>query len=308
MTSRASIDRAEQAVRAAGGAFRQSGGDTFRATGLCHDAKSADSLIFFYHPDEGRLKPFCHADCDYETILAALGLAKRDLYDESRGTGSGPGVDCPPRAPKPEPVIFDPAPLGWRPPVDTYMPKSCGHQKSEEYLRTDERGAILYGVARCPEKCLRHWRPVPSWPHRRWSLDALDQNHDVIARTRRVPYRLPYIIRAAQDEQVIWLCEGEKDALTALRTFGCASTSSKNWRPDFNRFFEGTDVRIVADRDPAGERIAKGVVEQLLPVVRSLEVVQSHYGKDLTNHVEAGGHEGNLVTVWEPKPFPIGVS
>lgn len=304
MAPRASIDRVEQAVRMAGGNFRQESSDRFRSSGLCHETQSG-SLMWFYHADEGRLKPFCHADCDYETILGVHGLAKRDLYDDPRGSGAAPTVDAPPRRSKPEPVIFDPAPLGWRPPVNTYMPPSCGHEKSEEYIRTDEQGAILYGVARCPEKCLRHWRPVPDFPHRRWSLDELDQNHDLIGRTRRVPYRLPYIIRAVQNEDVIWICEGEKDALTALRAFGVPSTSSKNWRPEFNLFFEGADVRIVADRDAAGERIAKGVVDQLLPVARNIEVVQSKFGNDLTDHVEAGGHEGNFAIVWEPKRSPI---
>jgi len=306
MAARDSIIRVEQAEHAAGGTFKQTGPDVYRGSSLCHGKKS-DALMFFYKPEDGRTKVYCHADCEYETILAALGLAGRDLYDEPRGSSIVPTLNRPAR-PKLEPVTFDPAPLGWLPPKNSYMPPSCGHQKAEEYLRTDEFGAILYGVARCPEKCLRHWRPTPKWPHRRWQLDQLDQNHDIIGRTRRVPYRLPYIIRAVQNGEPVWLCEGEKDALTALRSFGVASTSSKNWRPDFNPFFEGADIVICADRDDAGERIAKGVVAQLLPVARSIEVVQPQHGNDLTDHVEAGGNVGELVTVWEPKPYPIGVA
>lgn len=304
MAPRDSLLRVEQAELAAGGTFKQTGPDTFRGSSLCH-GKLSDALMFFYKPDQGRIKVYCHADCEYETILAALHLPKSALYDDPRGTGTPPASPRPER-PKPEPVIFDPAPIDWRPPANSYMPPTCGHVKAEEYLYTNEQGAIMYGVARCPEKCLRHWRYVPQFPHRRWRLDELDQNHDIIGRTRRVPYRLPYIIKAVQDEQVIWLCEGEKDARTAAREFGYPSSNTKNWRPEFNRFFEGADVRIVADRDTAGERIAKGVVAQLLPVARSLEVVQSQHGNDLTDHVEAGGNAGNLVIVWEPKPFPIG--
>lgn len=305
MAPRDSILRAEAAEHAAGGVFKQTGPDVFRGSSVCH-GKLSDALMFFYKPDEGRLKPYCHADCEYETILAGLQLPKSALYDDPRGNGTTPARDLPPRPPKPEPITFDPAPLDWRPPADQWMP--CGHGKVAEYVRTDEHGAILYGVARCPQKCLRHWRPIPQRPHRRWHLDELDENHDIIGRTRRVPYRLPYIIRAVQNDVPIWIMEGEKDAITALRSFGVPSTSSKNWRPDFNPFFEGADVVICADRDTAGERIAKGVVAQLMPVVRSIEVVQPKHGNDLTDHVEAGGHIGDLVTVWEPKPYLIGAA
>jgi hypothetical protein len=305
MSPRASIDRAEQAVRAAGGTFRQESADIYRASGLCHETQSG-SLMFFYHPDEGRLKVYCHAFCEYETILATLGLPRNSLYDEPRGDGTAFVRDMPPRRPKPEPVIFNPAPPGWRPPGDTWMP--CGHKKMAEYVYENESERVVYGVARCPQKCLRHWRPVPEFPHRRWKLDELNKNHDVIARTRRVPFRLPQIIEAVQNERVVWICEGEKDALTAAEHLGVASTNSKNWRSDYSRFLEGADVCICADRDPAGERTAKRVVEHLVPVVRSLEVVQAQHGNDLTDHVHNGGTVSSLVTVWTPKPFPIGVA
>ncbi|GAA2875700.1 hypothetical protein GCM10010517_36660 [Streptosporangium fragile] len=192
---------------------------------------------------------------------------------------------------------------------DRWMP--CGHDKAAEYLYRNEHGTVLYGVARCTLKgngCqgFRQWRPDPTKRSgRRWSLRGDDGEIAV----RLVPYRLPEILAAVREERVVMICEGEKDveALRArpLITATCNPMGAGKWRPEFAQYFHGADVSIVADRDKAGREHAEAIVANLMPVTRSICVVQAAHGKDAADHLAAGGTTGDFITVWEPKPYNL---
>ncbi|WP_051866254.1 toprim domain-containing protein [Streptosporangium roseum] len=189
--------------------------------------------------------------------------------------------------------------------ADRWMP--CGHDKVAEYLYRDEHGVVLYGVARCALKgngCqgFRQWRPDPTnRSGRRWSL-----REDGELAVRLVPYRLPEVLAAIASEQVVMICEGEKDVetLSAHRAAAtCNPMGAGKWLPEFAQYFHGADVSIVADRDAAGRKHAEAVVANLLPVARSIYVVQAAHGKDAADHLAAGATLGDFITVWEPKPY-----
>ncbi|MGW5687587.1 toprim domain-containing protein [Nonomuraea sp. NPDC003754] len=228
----------------------------------------------------------CHggANCPADDVIAALNLTWSDLYaDDQRER---------PRNDR----------------ADRWMP--CQHDKVAEYLYSDEQGRTLYGVARCALKgngCqgFRQWRPDPATRSgRRWSL--YDSGELAV---RLVPYRLPEVVAAVREERVVMICEGEKDveALRArpLITATCTPMGAGKWRPEFAQHFHGADVCIVADRDEAGQRHAESIVANLLPVARSIYVVQALHGKDAADHLAAGGHTGDFVDVWAPKPYPL---
>ncbi len=241
-----------------------------------HDDRRASLSIRL---EDDRVLLHCHAGCDIDAILAALDLRRADLFDEPRQPGVASQRD------------------DWTP---------CGHGKAAEYLYRDEHGQVLYGVFRCPRKCFRQWRPDPTAKSgRRWQLRDDDGNLLV----RLVPYRLPELLAAVAAEQVVWICEGEKDVHALIDRPGIAATCNSGgagkWLPEFARYFHGADVTIVADRDRAGRRHAEHVVETLRDVARSIVVVQARYGKDAHDHLAAGGHTGNFITVWEPKPYPL---
>lgn len=190
---------------------------------------------------------------------------------------------------------------------DLWMP--CGHDKAAEYLYRDRGGNIAYGVTRCRLKgngCqgFRQWRPEPSRRSgRRWSLYGDDGNLAV----KLVPYRLPEVLAAIREERVVMICEGEKD-VEALRarpyiTATCNPMGAGKWRPEFAEYFHGADVSIVADRDEPGRKHATEVVSHLMPVARSIYVIQATHGKDAADHLAAGGTTGDFTTVWEPKPY-----
>ncbi|MBX5446627.1 hypothetical protein [Sphaerobacter sp.] len=232
---------------------------------------------------DNRVVLSCKAGCDSRAVIDALGIDWAALYPpELQGQG-GQRRD----------------PDEWIPCLDK------GHRKIAEYRYTDEQGAVLYGVTRCDHKCFAQWRPDSSkkWG-RRWGLRDAQGN-----KVRLVPYRLPEVLAAIRDERVVWIAEGEKD-VEALRARPLITATTNQggagmgWPQDFARYFPGADVVIVADRDPQGREHATNIVNNLMPVARSITVVQAAHGKDASDHFAGGGNTGTFVQVWEPKPFP----
>src|SRR5579863_5777318 len=110
------------------------------------------------------------------------------------------------------------------------------------YEYVDETGELLFQVLRMPGKQFRQRVPDASskdgW---KWRLGE----------TRRVLYRLPQVIEAANAGREIWVTEGEKD-VHALEAAGVTATCNPGgagkWRPEFSEALAGARVTIVADR------------------------------------------------------------
>ena len=92
----------------------------------------------------------------------------------------------------------------------------------EAYSYNDENKLVLFQVVRLDPKDFRQRRPdgLGGWD---WKLGG----------TRRVPYRLPELIKAVAAGQTIYIPEGEKD-VESLRAIGLAATTNpggaKKWR------------------------------------------------------------------------------
>lgn len=225
---------------------------------------------------EGKVLMHCHAGCDPVQIWDTLGLLARDLFEEPKERPERTGND-------------DWIPCGRH-----------GHRKVDEYLYRDEHRAVLYGVARCDRKCFPQWRPNPAARSgRRWSLKDEDGNFAV----RLVPFRLPEMLAAVEAERVVWITEGEKDALAvAARPGGvatCSPMGAGKWRPEFAPYFRDADVLICADNDNPGKSHANDVYLSLQPVVASLQVVLPRFGKDAFDHFAAGGTTGDFTSICE---------
>ena len=86
-------------------------------------------------------------------------------------------------------------------------------------------------------------------------------------RVRRVPYRLPQIIRAVADGQTIVIVEGEKDADRAVAdgyAATCCPMGAGKWQTTYGEFLKGAEVVIVADADDAGRAHALAVYDDLV--------------------------------------------
>ena len=109
-------------------------------------------------------------------------------------------------------------------------------------------------------------------------------------------YRLPDILAAAE-ASTVYVVEGERDVET-LRAMGhiatCNPAGAGKWAGIDPSPLEGCHVVIIADLDGetqkwAGQRHALAVERSLAPIAKSVRVVQCTRGKDITDHLAAGG-------------------
>jgi len=94
--------------------------------------------------------------------------------------------------------------------------------------------------------------------------------------TRLVPYRFPELLSAKTAGRTIFLTEGEK-AADALVSIGVIATSahagSGSWPEEITQYFAGAVVIMVPDNDLAGWMYAGKVAAALIPVVKSLRIL-----------------------------------
>jgi hypothetical protein len=223
------------------------GGNGYVARCPSHDDKHQSLSLT---EDTGRILICCHAGCQTSDILDRLKLQFRDLYDKR--------IETPSRSSLGEPVVktFRDPKAGF-----TYFAGPNTKKIHTVYRYTDENGQLLYENIRYYPKDFRqrtydvNKRPI-------WNLDNV----------RRVPYRLPELIKGAASGSDVFLCEGEKDA-DALRELGFVATNLKSWKPEFSEFIRGCHVIIVQDHDVPGIAHAEEVASIILREVASVKIL-----------------------------------
>jgi hypothetical protein len=154
-------------------------------------------------------------------------------------------------------------------PPTTRNANGNGNQKIvAEYDYLDENGVRLYQVVRYHPKdfLLRHRGGLGGWT---WNLDGV----------RRVPYRLPELL-AAGDEEMIFICEGEKNA-DDLAQHGLTATTNPNgagkWgkldKETVRKAFRGRNVIVLPDNDDPGRKHADDVARDLKGIAQSVKIV-----------------------------------
>ena len=168
-------------------------------------------------------------------------------------------------------------------PRETDSGGSCrGDQIIATYDYTDEHGTLLFQVCRTARKQFPQRRPAPADPSG-WAWKLGD--------TRRVPYRLPKLIAAVAAGHLVYITEGEKDVHAIEAAGGVATTSpggAGKWRDEYDAWFTGADVIVIADRDEPGRAHARTVREHLQPVARTVAVFEAAEGKDAADHLASG--------------------
>lgn len=110
--------------------------------------------------------------------------------------------------------------------------------------------------------------------------------------TQRVLYNLPAVKRAIQNNEPVWVVEGEKDVDTLTKHGVCATTmpnGAGTWLPIHTEALAGAMIEIIADNDDAGLKHAKGVYEELSDAKCDVQIWRCTKGKDITDHINAGG-------------------
>jgi len=174
------------------------------------------------------------------------------------------------------------------------------------YRYVDDRGTTLYEKVRHRGKRFSQRRPDPKRPDR--YLTNLDG-------VRRVPYRLPEVIEAANHAADVWYVEGEKDA-DRLSDLGLVATtlgSATSPIPrDFAQRLKGIGrLLVIPDADGPGRRHAAQVAEaafRAVGEVRIVEICSGDNGADVSDFLDGGKSSEDLWRLaegapnWSPPP------
>lgn len=227
-------------------------GDQRQARCPAHDDSSPSLSVSKGDPQPVVLH--CHAGCTDEEILSALGLSWGDLLSGDQ--------DC-------TESEFERAP--W-----------THGELASEYKYRGADGQHTYTIRRYQHP--RGWKTFRPYEPGVEYGPGLDDDTD------RVLYRLPHVLDAAQEGDVVLLVEGEKDVETLEREGFTATTSgaSDSWKDRFSQSLAGAKVAIVPDNDEAGTEFATEAANSLLGAAEWVRVV------DLEDVPDSGGD----VTDW----------
>ena len=139
--------------------------------------------------------------------------------------------------------------------------------------------------------------------YRLYKVDPDGRKHPSLGDARIVPYNLPALLDAKTAGRNVFLVEGEK-AADAIKSIGMiattAHTGAGSWPAAITEYFAGAQVIIVPDNDVAGWGYAYKAAEAILPIVKSLKVVDlglQGQGDDAFEFIEAGGGRAELVAL-----------
>ena len=202
----------------------------------------------------------CHAGCTVDDICAALGIEKKDLFEDDLARGGGRVRGSKGSASeKPCISVSSPAAAAARP------KKSGGHGKLVcTYIYRDADGAPLFKVERRVmangKKTFLAFHVDPEakggWT---WGIHDRSGGGNRLLVPYVAPYHLPQLVQAAQAGRALVIVEGEKDVETVERVLGVPATCNPfgsgkwgiDWPADWGKWFQGLkSIVIVADKDP----------------------------------------------------------
>lgn len=159
------------------------------------------------------------------------------------------------------------------------------------YPYTDEQDKVLYEVQRYAKKAFRQRRPDArgGWI---WNMRGV----------RRVLFRLSKVLDAKVRGDIIFVVEGEKDALVLVSHGFCATCNvggAGKWLPAYTETLTGACVVVIADKDDPGRKHASAVANALhgkATAVRVLELPDRNgvRVKDTADWFGAGGTREEL--------------
>jgi RecA-family ATPase len=230
---------------------------------------------------EGKPLFYCHKGCSFEDILDALGLCS--FEDDSRRLE---------------------VPSDEEPTCEGIEREQAEREQAEQrricstYDYTDETGNLIYQVVRYEPKDFRIRKPKNdgSWE---WRLGD----------SPRVPYRLPDVIAAREEDSYLIFTEGEKDSQNAKEHLGFFSTTiatgANAWKEYLADYFVGSNIVIVPDNDEAGREFAQTVANSIFAKAKAVKVLtlpNLPEKGDISDWIENGGNREELLALIQDTP------
>jgi hypothetical protein len=148
--------------------------------------------------------------------------------------------------------------------------KPITRQLEQEWHYSDEEGVTLFIKQRF------RTADAKGKDYKLIKVDEAGRRHATLGDARIVPYKLPELRDAVSKGRYVYLTEGEK-AADAIISLGSVATSSHagsgTWPDAITEYFAGANVVILPDNDTPGWKYAKKAAAKLLPVAKSIRVV-----------------------------------
>lgn len=164
------------------------------------------------------------------------------------------------------------------------------------YDYVNESGKLLYQVVRYEPKSFSQRRP--------------DSNNGWINNLEGITpvlYHLPNLLIAKEHRETVYICEGEKD-VDRLWDLGlvatCNSGGANQWKPQYVDELSGMEqVIVIPDKDEAGRKHAKVILQSLISKVNTLKVVEVEGdNKDVSDYFNNGGDIEAFLSLVERTP------
>ena len=165
--------------------------------------------------------------------------------------------------------------------------KNCGIEKCVQYyVYTDSENQPLFRKGRTLEKefFMQHVDSLGNWVKGKGTADT-------------VLYNLPSVSNARNNNEVIFVVEGEKDVDTLVGHGYTATTNfegAATWRNEYSAVLAGATVIIVPDNDDPGIKHAEVVASsvskytQTVKIINLQEIWSSIFPKaDITDYIDA---------------------
>lgn len=219
------------------------------------------------------IKCFAGSGCEKDHILKSMGLTWKDIMPPDIGQFESEDITI-------EGITF-PATNRKRKVIDAYIYRSVQGEPLYAVLREDPKGDFPQG--RIVDGAFV------------WGLGDV----------KRTIYNLPAVVKAAQNGELIYIVEGEKDCKAIAKLGGvatCNSGGAGKWLDEFTHFLKGAKVVIVRDKDGAGRDHAKMVAASCRKHNVPCSIVESAEGKDAFDHIKAGYNLDEFIEA-EDEPY-----
>lgn len=240
-----------------------------KAQCICPAHSDKQASLTISRGDRGTVL-FCHAGCDTEKILGAVGLKMTDLFDEPLRNEQ------------------------WR----SYVENREKRQIESVYEYVDLSGQYAFTRLRLSGKKFIYGRMEGE--RFRYGLNG-KKRKDIPAVYCN---GLSKLKKAVEDGARVFYAEGEKDvdSLNSRGLVGVTCGASGDWNPDCATLFSGADVVILADNDGPGKKSARAIEGDLRKVAKSVKVIvptpdidkgdisdffESHTVEELNNMIES---------------------
>ena len=213
-----------------------------RAQCICPAHSDKEASLTISKGDKGTVI-HCHAGCETETILGAVGLRLTDLFEE------------PLRSPDEK----------WR----KYVESREQRQIEAVYEYVDLSGRYAFTRLRLSGKKFLYG--IMEGERFQYGLKGKSRK-DIPAIYCK---SLRGLRKAVEDGTRVFYAEGEKDvdSLNSRGLIGVTCGASGDWNTKCSEIFRGADVVVLADNDAPGKKSARAIEEDLRGVVKSVKVV-----------------------------------